>query len=294
MSRGKSDGGLPPDDTVQDEKSILEDSERIIDAFHDESKFSMTRVFLAPCSPFSVTTELMKDAAVLARDKGVHLHTHLCETIDEEEYALKEYGKRPYDLMEELGWVGDDVWYAHGIYFNDDEIKRIGQSRTGVAHCPTSNMRLGSGIARIPDLLKAGARVGLAVDGSASADSSNMLRELKHTMLVHRIGTDVTAMGAYEVLKMATRGGAEILGRDDIGSLEVGKAADIVMFDMNKLDYVGGMHDPLAALLFCGTEDRADTVIVNGEIKVQDKKLVPISEEKLIEEASKEAKSIIS
>jgi len=292
MSRGRSQGGLPPDDTVQDEKSIMQDSEKIIDAYHDETEFSMLRVFLAPCSPFSVTTDLMKEAAALARDKGVCLHTHLCETRDEEEYSIEKYGRRPYELMEYLGWTGSDVWYAHGIHFNDDEIKRLGKSRTGIAHCPVSNLRLGSGIARVPDLLKAGARVGLAVDGSASADSSNMLRELKSALLVHRVGSGVSEMPAYTVLKLATGGGAEILGRSDIGVLKEGKAADIAIFNMDKIDYVGALHDPPAALLFCGTDDRGDTVIVNGKIVVKDSALCHIDERELIESATRESEAL--
>ena len=294
MSLGVSQGGLPPDDVVQDEASILKSSEEIIDKYHDDSKFSMLRVFLAPCSPFSVTSALMKESAKLAREKKVFLHTHLCETKDEEIFALKKYGKRPFELMEDFQWVGSDVWYAHGIYFNEREITEIGRTKTGIAHCPTSNMRLGSGIAEIPKLLEVGARVGLGVDGSASADSSNMLRELKHSLLVHRIGTGVSSMPAYQVFKMATQGGAEILGRTDTGSLELGKAADIAIFDMNKLDYVGALHDPLAALLFCGTQDRADIVIVNGKIVVKDKKLVNIDEKEIIKEASEEAKKLLS
>jgi len=294
MSRGKSKGGLPPDEVVQDEDSILKDSAKIIDEFHDASELSMARVVLAPCSPFSITAESMRDSAILAREKGVHLHTHLCETADEEEYSLEVYKKRPYDLMEEIGWTGPDVWYAHGIYFNDDEISRIGESKTGIAHCPTSNMRLGSGIAKIPQLLHAGARVGLGVDGSASADSSNMLRELKNMLLVHRIGTAVDAMPATTVLRVATKGGASVLGRKDIGSIAVGMGADIVLWDMQKLDYIGALSDPLAALLFCGICDRADTVIVNGEIVVRNKRLVNVEEEELIRSANAESKKLIT
>lgn len=294
MSRGKSKGGLPPDDVVQDEDEILKDSERIIEKFHDPSELAMLRVVLGPCSPFSITLESMRDSAALARKNGVFLHTHLCETKDEEEYSLQVYKMRPLDAMEEVGWAGPDVWYAHGIHFNDNEIARIGKSRTGIAHCPTSNMRLGSGIAKVPALLRAGARVGLAVDGSASADSSNMLRELKNTLLVNRIGTSVDAMPAMTVLRMATKGGASVLGRDEIGSIEVGKGADIVLWDMNKLDYIGALHDPVAALLFCGTCDRADTVIVDGRIVVRDKRLVNIDEEDLIRKASEESQKLIN
>lgn len=293
MSRGKSKGGLPPDDVVQDEDAILKDSEIIIDKFHDASDFSMTRVVLAPCSPFSITKELMRDSVILARKKGVFLHTHLCETADEEEFALKVYGKRPYELMEEIGWTGPDVWYAHGIFFSDAEISRLGKTRTGVAHCPTSNMRLGSGIAHVPALLKAGARVGLGVDGSASADSSNMLRELKSTLLVHRIGTAVDTMPAATVLRLATRGGAEVLGRRDIGSIEPGRAADIALWDMQRLDYAGALSDPVAALIFCGTCDRAHTVIANGRVVVKDHQLISADERDIFERANAESKRLV-
>jgi len=293
MSRGKSKGGLPPDDVVQDEDSILKDCEVAIDKFHDDSRFAMTRVFLAPCSPFSITLELMRDSAILARERSVLLHTHLCETKDEETYSLEKYGKRPLELMEETGWIGNDVWYAHGIYFNDDEIRRLGETRTGITHCPTSNLRLGSGIAKVPSLLEADVRVGLGVDGSASADSSNMLRELKNTLLIHRIGTGVDSMTAEAVLMMATKGGASLLGRDDIGSIEAGKAADIVLWDMKSLAYAGALHDPLAALLFCGIDDHAHTVIVNGKIVVKEKHLLSMDENKIAANTNEESKKLI-
>jgi len=278
MSRGKSNGGLPPDDVVQTEDEILKDSIRVIDKFHDSKKFSMCKVSLAPCSPFSVTTELMRDTAKLAREKKVQLHTHLCETIDEENFCLKLYNKRPLEYMESVNWLGDDVWFAHGIYFNDDEIKILGETKTGIAHCPSSNLRLGSGIAPVRKLLNAGAPVGLAVDGSASNDSSNMLQELQRCMLVHRIKSGVDSMPAKDVLRIATRGGADVLGRNDIGSIEPGKAADIALFDLNSLAYAGAMSDPVAALLFCGYDHRAWLTMVNGKIVVRDKKLIGIDE----------------
>ena len=278
MSRGKSNGGLPPDDVVQTESEILKDSIRVIDKFHNPDKFSMCRVSLAPCSPFSVTTELMRDTAKLAREKNVQLHTHLCETIDEENYCLELYNKRPLEYMESVNWLGDDVWFAHGIYFNDDEIKILGETKTGIAHCPSSNLRLGSGIAPVRKLLDAGAPVGLAVDGSASNDSSNMLQELQRCMLVHRIKSGVDSMPPNDVLRIATRGGADVLGRNDIGSIEPGKAADIALFDLNSLAYAGAMTDPVAALLFCGYDHRAWLTMVNGKIVVRDKRLVGIDE----------------
>ncbi len=293
MSRGKSAGGLPPDDVVQSEDQIIKDSIRVIDKFHNPEDFSMCRVSLAPCSPFSVTSELMRDTAKLAREKKVQIHTHLCETIDEENYCIEIYEKRPLEYMESLDWLGDDVWFAHGIYFNDDEIKKLGETKTGIAHCPSSNLRLGSGIAPVRKLLNAGARVGLAVDGSASNDSSNMLQEVQRCMLVHRIKSGVDSMPAKDALRIATRGGAEVLGRNDIGSIEPGKAADIVLFDLNSLAYAGAMSDPVAALLFCGYDHRAWLTMVNGRIVVRDKQLVGIDQFELKRKADKIAKGLI-
>ena len=213
MSRGRSQGGLPPDDLVQTADAILADCNRVIDAYHDPDPYSMCRIILAPCSPFSVTTELLSETAELARQRGVRCHTHLCETIDEEDFCLQTHGMRPLAYMEKTGWVGEDVWYAHGIYFNDDEIRLLADTRTGISHCPSSNLRLGSGIAPIPKMLAAGVRVGLGVDGSASNDASNIGRELQMALLVHRVGTGVEAMPPRHVLEMATCGGATITRR---------------------------------------------------------------------------------
>ncbi|MCK5853335.1 8-oxoguanine deaminase [bacterium] len=293
MSRGKSDGGLPPDDVVQTEDEIIRDSIRVIEKFHNPDKFSMCRVSLAPCSPFSVTTELMHDTAILAREKHVHLHTHLCETLDEENYCLELYKMRPLDYMESLEWLGDDVWFAHGIYFSDDEIKKLGKTKTGIAHCPSSNLRLGSGIAPVRKLLNAGARVGLAVDGSASNDSSNMLQEVQRCMLINRIKSGVDSMSANDAIRIATRGGAEVLGRNDIGSIEPGMAADIALFDVNSLAYAGAMSDPVAALLFCGYDHRAWLTMVNGKILVREKQLVGIDQFELKRKADITAQKLL-
>ncbi|NLF39636.1 8-oxoguanine deaminase [bacterium] len=286
MSRGKSHGGLPPDDVVQTEREILDDSERVIREYHDPARFSMCRLSLAPCSPFSVTTELLKEAAALARAKNVQLHTHLCETVDEEEYCRQVYGMRPVEYMESVGWLGEDVWFAHGIHFNDDEINLLGRTKTGIAHCPTSNLRLGSGIAPVRALVDAGARVGIAVDGSASNDSSNMLREVQLAMLIHRINSGVASMPAKLALRLATRGGAAVLGRGDIGSIEPGKAADIALFDIDTLAYAGAHHDPVAAVLFCGFDQRAWLTMVNGRIVVQEKELVGFDEQDIAAQAN--------
>ncbi|MBN1268760.1 MAG: 8-oxoguanine deaminase [Kiritimatiellae bacterium] len=294
MSRGKSAGGLPPDDVVQNYEVILKDCERIVKKYHDPKPFSMCRVILAPCSPFSVTTELLAETSKLARSLGVQLHTHLCEAKDEEAYCLATYGMRPLAYMEKTGWVGNDVWYAHGIYFNEEEIGRIAETGTGIAHCPASNLRLGSGICGVPHLLDRGVKVGLAVDGSASNDASSMVREMQLALLIHRVGTAVDAMPPERVLHLATRGGAAILGRDEIGRLAVGSAADIAMFRLDRIDFAGAMHAPASAILFCGSGIRADYTIVAGEVLVEGEKLVHMNEQELFHRANEIAEKMIS
>ncbi|MBX6753461.1 MAG: 8-oxoguanine deaminase [Thermorudis peleae] len=268
MSVGESRGGLPPDAVVEDEETILRDCRRVIEHYHDPARYAMVRIVVAPCSPFSVSPTLMRQSAELARAYGVHLHTHLAETRDEIAYCRETFGKRPVELAEELGWVGPDVWHAHMVHLTEDEIGRIGRTRTGVAHCPTSNMRLGSGIAPVPALLQAGARVGLGVDGSASNDSSHLLAEARNALLLHRITGDPGALTARQVLWLATRGGAAVLGRDDIGQLAPGMAADFIGVRIDSLDLAGGaVHDPVAALVFCHPP-YVDFSVVNGRIRV--------------------------
>ncbi len=289
MSRGTSLGGLPPDDVVQTRERILEDSIRVIEAHHDRNRFSMCRVGLAPCSPFSIDRDLMAETAELARKHGVRLHTHLAETLDEEDYCHEMYGCRPVELMEKVGWLGNDVWFAHCVHLNEDEIGKLAETGTGVAHCPTSNMRLGSGIAPLVRMLEAGVPVGLGVDGSASNDSNNMLAEARASMLVHRLVTGERWLGARECLRVATQGGARVLGRDDIGSIEKGKAADLVMLDTRTLAFAGSGHDPVAALLFCSPNRPADFVVVNGRVVVEGGRLVSVDERELAARAEKEA-----
>jgi len=286
MSLGRDQGGLPPGSVVQSEEEILADSERVIDEHHDPAPFSMVRVALAPCSPFSVTDALMEETAALARKRGVLLHTHLAETEDETKYCLETDGLRPLAAMERLGWVGRDVWFAHGVHLNDAEIGRLAETGTAIAHCPTSNMRLSSGVARVPDFLEKGVRVGLAVDGSASNDTSDMLGELRNCLLVHLLTHGPESVTAEDILWMATRGGADILGRDEIGSIEVGKAADIVLVDMNRLGYAGSQSDPLAALIYAGFDHRVDYTIVNGEVVVEGGRLVTGDEHEIAREAT--------
>ena len=248
--------------------------------FHDTTQFSMHQVALAPCSPFSVTTQLLKDSAVLARQLGVRLHTHLCETIDEENFTLQAVGMRPLEYMESCGWVGPDVWYAHGIHFNDDELKFLARTGTGVAHCPVSNMKLASGVCRVPDMLKLGVPIGLAVDGSASNDCSNLMAEIRAAYLLHRLHASANAPTGYELLKMATMGSARLLGREkEIGSLEVGKAADLFMIDVDIPDLVGAKKDPACLLGTVGYSRPAKMVMVNGKVVVEDGQLLGIDEE---------------
>ena len=273
MSLGTSKGGLPPDSVVQDEDVILEACRTTIEKYHDPAPYAMLRIVLAPCSPFSVTADLMRSTVALAREYGVHMHTHVAETKDEEEFCLRRFGHRPVGYMESLGWLGPDVWYAHAVHLLDEEISLLADTGTGVAHCPSSNMRLGSGIAPVRRMLDRGVRVSLAVDGSASNDSSHMLAEARMAMLLQRVQYGAEAMSAREALELATLGGAAVLGRDDIGSLAPGKAADLVGFDLDCLEYAGALHDPLAALVFC-TPRNVSLSIVNGAIVVEGGQLV--------------------
>ncbi|MFH2006727.1 MAG: 8-oxoguanine deaminase [bacterium] len=293
MSRGVSKGGLPPDEVVQDEETILRDCERFADAYHDPSEGAMCRVALAPCSPFSVTPELMRDVAVLARERGLRLHTHLAETLDEERYCIETTGMRPLAYMESVDWLGPDVWYAHGVHFDDAEIAQLGSTKTGVAHCPGSNLRLGSGIARVPELTAAGVPVGLAVDGSASNDASDMLAEARLALLVHRIGTGVTSMSALDALWLATRGGAAVLGREDLGSLEPGKQADLAVFRVDDLAHAGALHDPVAALVFCTGRQNAQAVLVAGRVRVSEGRLVDVDEAALAARQNRRAARLL-
>ncbi|MFH1841920.1 MAG: 8-oxoguanine deaminase, partial [bacterium] len=262
MSRSQKDGGLPPDSVVQDGDTILADSERLIGKYHDPTPGAMVRIALAPCSPFSITPGLLRDTAQLARRHGVRLHTHLAETRDETAYCLETYGRRPVDLLESVGWLADDVWLAHGIHFDDAEIQRLGRAGVGIAHCPSSNMRLGSGICPVRKLRAAGCPVGLAVDGSASNDASNLLAEMRQALLLHRVTGGAAGMTVSEVLEMATLGGARCLGRDDIGAVAPGMACDLALFDLSDLGY-DRVGDRVAALLLCQPAP-ARAVVVGG------------------------------
>lgn len=264
LSLGESVGGLPPDRIVEDEDEVLRDSRRLIETYHDPAPYAMVRIVLAPCSPFSVSPNLMRESIALARSYGVHSHTHLAETRDEAVFCQEHFNKTPVELAEDLGWVGADVWHAHLVHPAPAEVTRLGASRTGVAHCPTSNMRLASGIAPLHAWREAGMRVGLGVDGSASNDGSHLLAEARQALLLHRVTGDPAALTAPEALRLATRGGAEVLGRDDIGLLAPGLAADFIGYRLDQLGFAGGaVHDPLAALVFCQPSN-VDLNVING------------------------------
>ena len=293
MDLSVKDGGLPPDSVVQDVDAILKDCVQAIERYHDDSFGSMRCVALAPCSPFSVSAELLRQTAILARQYDVRLHTHLCETKDEENYTLSRFHMRPLEYMQSLGWVGEDVWFAHGIHFNDAELDLLKQTGTGIAHCPVSNMKLSSGVARIPDMLERGVKVGLAVDGSASQDGSNLLEELRICYLLHRLHASKRAPSGYEVLKMATRGSASLLGRSDIGQIAVGKCADFFLVDARRLELVGATYDPKNVFGTVGLRGAVDYTVVNGKITVENGHLIGIDEPKVAEEARRVCKAYL-
>jgi 8-oxoguanine deaminase len=275
MSVGRSGGGLPPDSLVEDEASILRDTQRVVVAHNDPGRFAMVRVDVAPCSPFSVSRDLMRESAALARSLGVRLHTHLAETDDDVAYCAEKFGRTPAEYAEELGWTGPDVWHAHCVKLDDAGIELFARTGTGVAHCPCSNMRLGSGTAPVCRMVARKVPVGLGVDGSASNDSGDLLGEARQAMLLQRVGLGAGAMTARQALELATIGGARVLGRDDIGCLAPGMAADFSAFDLRGAGFAGGLHDPVAALVFCAPE-RASWVAVNGRLVVEDGRLATV------------------
>jgi 8-oxoguanine deaminase len=303
MSLGESKGGLPPDHVVEEEDFILKDSQRLIETYHDPNPGSFIQIILAPCSPFSVTPELMRKSAALAREYGVKLHTHLAETQDEEEFCLEKFGARPVAYMDSLDWVGKDVWFAHSVHVNDAEIDHYAHTGCGVAHCPTSNMRLASGIAPVLKMTAAGVNVGLGVDGSASNDSSHMLAEVRQAMLLSRLGASLQGasqsmsgappiMTARQALELATRGSAAVLGRQDLGSLEAGKCADFFAVNVSRLEFAGALHDPAAALVFC-RPSQVDYTVVGGKFVVKEGKLATVDLPLLIEAHNKASNRLL-
>ena len=304
MSLGESKGGLPPDSVVDTEEAILKDSLHLIERYHDPKDGAMIRIVLAPCSPFSVTGELMAQSAKLARQYGVHLHTHLAETEDEDAFCREKFGYRPVGYMQSLGWVGQDVWFAHAVHVNNEEVGIFAREGCGVAHCPSSNMRLASGIAPLFEYMRAGVKVGLGVDGSASNDSSHMLAEARQAMLLARLRsglmgasrsseTAAPLLTARQSLELATRGGAAVLGRTDIGSLEVGKCADLIAINLNRLEYAGALHDPVSALVFCAPQ-RVDYNLVNGRFIVREGRLQTVDEKILVEKHNRAAARLLA
>ena len=301
MSLGESQGGLPPDKATEREPDILRDSERAIRAYHDAARHSMLRVALAPCSPFSVTTDLMRQSAELARASGVMLHTHLAETWDEDEFCLGRFGMRPLDYAESVGWLGRDVWYAHGVHFSGQDIQRMSRHGCGVAHCPASNMRLASGIAPVRLMLDAGMKVGLGVDGSASNDGGHLLAEARQAMLLSRLlpytrpmqdRQAAGALSAYDTLWLATRGGAQVLGRDDIGQIAPGFSADLVAINLNRVDYAGALHDPLAAIVFCAPRG-VDFSMIDGRVVVEGGQLKTVDLPNVVERHNRLSRALL-
>ncbi len=292
MDLSVKDGGLPPDTVVQSVDEILKDSQRLIEKYHNKN--DMQGIVLAPCSPFSVTGDLMRESALLAREYGARLHTHLAETKDEETFTLEKFGMRPLEYMDSLGWLGSDVWYAHGIHFNKEELKVLAQTKTGVCHCPISNMKLSSGVARISEMLELGVPVALGVDGSASNDGSNLLEEIRASFLLHRLHSSEKAPTGYDILKIATRGGAKVLGREDIGSIEVGKKADLFMIQKSQLGLAGALEDPKSFLGTVGYTGEVDISMINGEVVVEKGRLVKIDEEKITEKVFLSAEKLLT
>ncbi|MFK3819792.1 8-oxoguanine deaminase [Pseudomonas sp. NPDC089407] len=293
MSVGQSQGGLPPDSVVEKEADILKESQRLIEDYHDASHGSMRRIVVAPCSPFSVSRDLMREAAVLARQYGVSLHTHLAENVNDIAYSREKFGMSPAEYAEDLGWVGHDVWHAHCVQLDQHGIELFARTGTGVAHCPCSNMRLASGIAPVRKMRDHGVPVGLGVDGSASNDGASMIGEVRQALLLQRVGFGPDAMTAREALEIATLGGAKVLNRNDIGALAPGMVADLVAFDLGHVAYAGGLHDPLAALVFC-TPTQVHTSVINGRVVVKDGQLATVDLPRVLERHNQLARQLVS
>jgi len=292
MSLGEDDGGLPPRSTVQQAETILRDSERLIKRYHQRGDGAWLQIALAPCSPFSVTTEIMRDSALMAELEDVRLHTHLAETIDEENFCLQRFGLRTVDYLESVGWLNNRTWLAHGIHFNESEIQRLGRAGVGVCHCPVSNMRLASGMCPTVDLEKAGAAVGLGVDGSASNDASNIMYEARQALYLQRLRYGAEAITPQRVLGWATQGSAKLIGRSDIGEIAVGKQADLALFAQDELRF-SGSHDAISALLLCGAE-KAEHVMVGGKWRVTQGNIIGLDVPDLISRHRMAAKKLVA
>jgi len=292
MSLGESQGGLPPDILVEDEAAILKDMQRLVETWHDPARHAMLRIVAAPCSPFSVSRDLMRESAALARHYGISLHTHLAESRTDIDYSRERFNMTPAQYAEDCGWVGHDVWHAHCVQLDEHGIQLFAHTHTGVAHCPCSNMRLASGIAPVRRMREAGVPVGLGVDGSASNDAGHMLGEARMAMLLQRVGHGPDAMTARQALELATRGGAKVLNRDDIGALAPGMSADIVLFDTRQIGFAGALHDPVAALVFC-TPPQVAYSVINGKIVVRDGRCTTVETARVIEQHQAQAARIM-
>lgn len=293
MSVGESKGGLPPDKVVEDEVFILKDMRRLLEQYHDANRHAMLRIVVAPCSPFTVSQDLMRESAALARSYGVNLHTHLAENDNDIAYGLEQFGQRPGDYAESVGWVGNDVWHAHCVKLDSREISLFGHTHTGVCHCPSSNMRLASGIAPVRQMLDAKVKVGLGVDGSASNDSGHLLNEARQAMLLQRVMGNPSALSAREALEMATLGGASVLGRNDIGAIAPGMSADLIAFRLDHAGFAGALHDPVAALTFCASPT-VDLSVINGRIVVKDGQLLTTDVPVLVEKHNNISRKLIN
>ncbi len=293
MSVGESKGGLPPDKVVENENFILKDTRRLIEQYHNPNRHAMLRVVVAPCSPFTVSQDLMRESAALARSYGVSLHTHLAENDNDIAYGLEQFGQRPGEYVESVGWVGEDVWHAHCVKLDTNEINLFAHTHTGVCHCPSSNMRLASGIAPVRQMLDANVKVGLGVDGSASNDSGHLLNEARQAMLLQRVGGNPAALSAREALEIATLGGAAVLGRDDIGAIAPGMSADFIAFRLDTISFAGALHDPVAALIFCASPN-VDMSVINGNVVIRDGHLLSVDVPMLVEKHNHIARSLIN
>ena len=293
MSVGESKGGLPPDEVVEDEDDILKDTRRLIEQYHNPNRHAMLRIVVAPCSPFTVSQDLMRESAHLARSYGVSLHTHLAENDNDITYGLEQFGQRPGDYVESVGWVGDDVWHAHCVKLDTSEIDLFAHTHTGVCHCPSSNMRLASGIAPIRQMLDAHVKVGLGVDGSASNDSGHLLNEARQAMLLQRVGGNPTALSGREALEIATLGGASVLRRNDIGAIAPSMSADFIGFRLDTIAFAGALHDPIAALTFCASST-VDLSVINGRVVIKEGQLLTVDVPVLVERHNQISQSLIN
>ncbi len=293
MSVGESKGGLPPDKVVEDEAFVLKDTRRLVEQYHNPNRHAMLRIVVAPCSPFTVSQDLMRESAALARSYGVSLHTHLAENDNDIAYGLEQFGQRPGDYVESVGWVGDDVWHAHCVKLDTKEINLFAHTHTGVCHCPSSNMRLASGITPLRQMLDTHVKVGLGVDGSASNDSGHLLNEARQAMLLQRVGGNPSALSAREALEIATLGGASMLRRDDIGAIAPGMSADFIAFRLDTIGFAGTLHDPVAALIFCASPT-VDLSVINGRTVVKEGQLLTVDVPMLVERHNQISRKLIN